>query len=183
MAGAGLHHGGQRRCALYFPAHRVGVDDGPDFYGAWSISPRGIAVRPGVQAEQIEGSTPLELTWSIIPLFVFLAIFRLGRGDLLQGPHASPRFDRSLRGREAVDVEAGTCRGPARDQRTARAGGPRREADHDFAGRDPQLLRSRVPHEAGRACRAAIRWPGSAPPSPASITCSAPSIAARSTRA
>jgi cytochrome c oxidase subunit 2 len=32
----------------------------------------------GVQAEQIEGSTPLELTWSIIPLFVFLAIFTWG---------------------------------------------------------------------------------------------------------
>jgi cytochrome c oxidase subunit II len=32
----------------------------------------------GVQAEQIEGSTALELTWSIIPLFVFLAIFGWG---------------------------------------------------------------------------------------------------------
>jgi cytochrome c oxidase subunit 2 len=32
----------------------------------------------GVLAEQIEGSTPLELTWSIIPLFVFLAIFGWG---------------------------------------------------------------------------------------------------------
>ena len=34
--------------------------------------------RAGVLAEQIEGSTPLELTWSIIPLFVFLAIFAWG---------------------------------------------------------------------------------------------------------
>src|SRR5579871_6094130 len=34
--------------------------------------------RRGVLAEQIEGSTPLELTWSIIPLFVFLAIFAWG---------------------------------------------------------------------------------------------------------
>jgi cytochrome c oxidase subunit 2 len=32
----------------------------------------------GVLAEQIEGSTPLELTWSVIPLFVFLAIFGWG---------------------------------------------------------------------------------------------------------
>ncbi|HXX01335.1 MAG TPA: cytochrome c oxidase subunit II [Candidatus Acidoferrales bacterium] len=31
--------------------------------------------RPGVPAEQIEGSIPLELTWSIIPLCVFMAIF------------------------------------------------------------------------------------------------------------
>ena len=34
--------------------------------------------RKGVLAEQIEGSTPLELTWSIIPFFVFLAIFAWG---------------------------------------------------------------------------------------------------------
>ena len=34
--------------------------------------------RPGVTAEQIDGSTPLELTWSIIPMFVFMAIFFWG---------------------------------------------------------------------------------------------------------
>jgi cytochrome c oxidase subunit II len=34
--------------------------------------------RPGVAAEQIEGSTPLEITWSIIPMFVFMAIFFWG---------------------------------------------------------------------------------------------------------
>jgi cytochrome c oxidase subunit II len=34
--------------------------------------------RRGVLAEQIEGSTPLELTWSIIPLFVFMVIFTWG---------------------------------------------------------------------------------------------------------
>jgi cytochrome c oxidase subunit II len=34
--------------------------------------------RKGVPAEQIEGSTPLELTWSIIPMFVFVAIFLWG---------------------------------------------------------------------------------------------------------
>jgi cytochrome c oxidase subunit 2 len=34
--------------------------------------------RPGVQAEQIEGSTPLEVTWSVIPFFVFLFIFAWG---------------------------------------------------------------------------------------------------------
>jgi cytochrome c oxidase subunit 2 len=34
--------------------------------------------RPGVLAEQIEGSLPLELTWSIIPLFVFVVIFFWG---------------------------------------------------------------------------------------------------------
>src|SRR6267378_3670153 len=34
--------------------------------------------RANVRAEQIEGSTPLELTWSIIPLGVFLVIFVWG---------------------------------------------------------------------------------------------------------
>src|ERR1700724_1158480 len=34
--------------------------------------------RRGVQAEQIEGSTPLELTWSIIPLGIFMVIFIWG---------------------------------------------------------------------------------------------------------
>ena len=34
--------------------------------------------RPGHVAEQIEGSTPLELTWSIIPMGIFLVIFFWG---------------------------------------------------------------------------------------------------------
>jgi len=34
--------------------------------------------RPGVQAEQIEGSTPLEITWSVVPLGIFMMIFVWG---------------------------------------------------------------------------------------------------------
>lgn len=34
--------------------------------------------RKGIEAEQIDGSTPLELTWSIIPLGIFLVIFIWG---------------------------------------------------------------------------------------------------------
>jgi len=34
--------------------------------------------RPGVRAEQIEGSTALEITWSAIPLLVFMVIFAWG---------------------------------------------------------------------------------------------------------
>src|SRR6267154_1118250 len=34
--------------------------------------------RPGVRAEQIEGSTPLEVTWSTIPFLVFMVIFAWG---------------------------------------------------------------------------------------------------------
>src|SRR5580698_4725665 len=34
--------------------------------------------RPGVRAEQIEGSTPLEITWSVIPFCIFMVIFAWG---------------------------------------------------------------------------------------------------------
>ena len=34
--------------------------------------------RPGVRAEQIEGSTPLEITWSAIPFVIFMVIFAWG---------------------------------------------------------------------------------------------------------
>jgi cytochrome c oxidase subunit II len=34
--------------------------------------------RPGVPAEQIEGSTPLEITWSTIPFLIFMVIFAWG---------------------------------------------------------------------------------------------------------
>lgn len=34
--------------------------------------------RPGVRAEQIEGSTPLEVTWSTIPFLIFMVIFAWG---------------------------------------------------------------------------------------------------------
>jgi cytochrome c oxidase subunit II len=41
--------------------------------------------RKGVLADQIEGSLPLELTWSIIPFFVFMAIFAWGAAVFFQG--------------------------------------------------------------------------------------------------
>jgi cytochrome c oxidase subunit II len=34
--------------------------------------------RPGVRAEQIEGSNALEITWSVIPFIIFMAIFTWG---------------------------------------------------------------------------------------------------------
>jgi cytochrome c oxidase subunit 2 len=34
--------------------------------------------RPGIRAEQIEGSTALEITWSAIPLLIFMVIFAWG---------------------------------------------------------------------------------------------------------
>jgi cytochrome c oxidase subunit II len=41
--------------------------------------------QPGVRAEQIEGSTPLELTWTIIPFMVFMVIFLWGAVVFFKG--------------------------------------------------------------------------------------------------
>lgn len=41
--------------------------------------------RPGVQAEQIEGSTVLEVTWSVVPFVIFLFIFAWGAVIYFQG--------------------------------------------------------------------------------------------------
>src|ERR1035437_9158187 len=150
MAGSGLHCGGQRRCPLHLPAHCVGPDDAADFHRL------GFLRRALPPASRGSGLAACRFHASRINLVDYPAFrvhgdLRLGSGGLLQESHAASRLDRGLRGRQAMDVEAGTRRGPARDQRTARARRPRREADHDFAGRDPQLLRSRLPHETGRA--------------------------------
>jgi cytochrome c oxidase subunit 2 len=47
--------------------------------------------RPGVRAEQIEGSTPLEITWSTIPFLVFMVIF--GWGALVYFQERTPPKD------------------------------------------------------------------------------------------
>jgi len=47
--------------------------------------------RPGVRAEQIEGSTPLEITWSTIPFLVFMVIF--GWGSLVYFQERTPPKD------------------------------------------------------------------------------------------
>ena len=56
--------------------------------------------RRGVKAEQIEGSTPLELTWSIIPMGVFLAF----RGGLRREEHAAHSREAAERGVCSVRV-------------------------------------------------------------------------------
>src|SRR5215472_2474669 len=40
--------------------------------------------RRGVEAEQIEGSTPLEVTWSVVPLGIFMVIFLWGAAIYFQ---------------------------------------------------------------------------------------------------
>ena len=100
------------------------------------------------------------------PVLCDADFLHLGRRHLLQGAHASRRLHRSLRRRQAVDVEDRAHGGAARDQRTARPHRPEHQAHHDLAGRDSQLLRSRIPPQAGRACPAATPRSGSKPPKP-----------------
>ena len=108
---------------------------------------------------------------------------RLGRERVLRDVAAARRNAEHLRRRQAVDVEVPAPRRPARDQRAARAGRPRREADHDVRGRHPRRVRAGVPRQGRRAARPLHAASGSSRPSRAAITCSAPSTAARATRA
>jgi cytochrome c oxidase subunit II len=62
--------------------------------------------RKGVEAEQIEGSTALELTWSIIPLGIFMVIFVWGAVIYFEERTPPPGSDRNLRSGQTVDVEA-----------------------------------------------------------------------------
>ena len=56
-------------------------------------------------AVQIEGSLPLELAWTLIPLGISHDLFRLGFADLLPGGPAAEGSDGGLRRSQAVDVE------------------------------------------------------------------------------
>jgi hypothetical protein len=95
--------------------------------------------------QQISGSNILEFGWTGASLGLFLIMFFWG----------AKRRAGNLRYGKAVDVEGSTPRRRARDQRTSCPGGPGRSHHHDLSGRHPQLLRARVPSEAG-CCSGAI---------------------------
>ena len=99
-------------------------------------------------------------------------LFCLWWVDRLRAVRAHPRRARGrarhLRHRQAVDVEVRLSRRAATRSSTLYVpGGPPGQADHDLARRHPQLLRARLPHEAGRGARAATPRCGSRRPSPA----------------
>ncbi len=79
-------------------------------------------------AVQIEGSTLLEATWTIIPLGLFPHHVCLGRAHLLPRLHPARQRHEHLRRGQAVDVEGGASGRPARDQFAARSHGPRRSS-------------------------------------------------------
>ena len=132
---------------------------------------------------QIEGSLPLELAWTLIPLGICMIFFAWGSLIFFQEARAPKGAMEVYARRQTVDVEVRVRRRAARHQPASRAGRPRREDDHEFAGCHPQLLRARISHQGGRAAGPLHARPGSAPQSQAPTTCSAPSTAARTTRA
>src|ERR1019366_7266025 len=80
-------------------------------------------------------------------------LFRLGFADLLPGGPPAEGCDGGLRRSQTVDVEVRVRERTARPQPAARAGWPRRQDDHEFAGRDPQLLRAGISYQGWRASR------------------------------
>ena len=103
-------------------------------------------------ATQIEGSTLLEATWTIIPLAIFLVTFRVGRAAVL--PHLQPagQLDEHLHRGQAVDVEGGASGRPARDQCAACADGQpvqltmiSQDVFHSFSIPDFRVKREVIP--------------------------------------
>ncbi len=134
--------------------------------------------RRGVAAEQIEGSTALEVTWSVIPLFIFVVIFVWGA--VIYFKERTPP-----RGATEVYVVAKQWMWKLQHEEGQREinelhvpVGRDVKMIHDLAGRDPQLLRSRLPHQAGRAARPLHHGLVSSHQSRGRIICSAPNIAA-----
>ena len=140
--------------------------------------------RAGEEAEQIEGSTALELTWSIIPMFIFVFIFALGGRRFISGTHPP---------RDSAEVYVVAKQwmwklqhqeGPREINQLHVPLGRNIKFDHDFARCDPQLFLP-FPHSASsRMCCPGATPPfGSAPLRRALLTCSAHNIAGPRTRA
>jgi cytochrome c oxidase subunit II len=138
--------------------------------------------RPGVRAEQIEGSTALEITWSAIPFSIFMVIFAWG---------AVVYFKERTPPADATEVYVVAKQWM---WKVEHAEGQREINElHVPVGRDVKLIMTSqdvihsfyIPAFASSrtCCPAATRWNGFAPPSPACITCSARSIAVPSTPA
>ena len=135
---------------------------------------------PDSVGARIEGGLVLEITWTVIPLAIVLVIFFWG---------ASVFFAMARPPADTLNIyvvgkqwmwKFQHLNGAARDQRAARAGRPAGEADHDVRGRHPRSLLPGVPREGGRHPGPVHRDLVRGRRSPAAITCSAPSTAARS---
>ena len=102
---------------------------------------------------QIEGSLPLELAWTLIPLGICMIFFAWG--SLIYFQEARPpkgAMEVYVVGKQWMwkfEYESGT----ARHQSASRAGGRRRQDGHELAGRDSQLLRAGFSHQGRRAAR------------------------------
>ena len=121
--------------------------------------------------------------WIGVPAAARAGHVRLGDGGLLRDvPAARATPPRSTWWASSGCGSCSTPRGKREINELHVPGRPAGQADDDLAGRDPQLLRPGVPHEAGRAAGPLHLALVRADASRDAITCSAPSTAARSTR-
>ena len=110
---------------------------------------------PAERGNRLGKTWRLEVGWTAATFVLFLGLYFWG-ADLYIELHRPPD--------DTMDIhvvakqwmwKVRASRRAARDRRAARPGRPAGPAGDDVAGRDPQLLRSRLPHQAGRRCPAA----------------------------
>ena len=156
--------------------------DGADFRLPSSFLPVNTDAARTCARTQIEGSTKLELFWSITPFLVMLVMFCVGSAALFCGAKPAERCDGSLCYRQTVDVEDSISRRDARDQRAPCSG---RTAGETDAWR-PKMSFTVFPFprfgSGMTLCRGITTRCGSQPQNRADITCSAPNTAATSIR-
>jgi hypothetical protein len=99
--------------------------------------------KPGREAHPIEGSTVLEIGWSVIPFFIMLTFFVWGAIIFFQ--ERTPPADAT-----EVYVVAKQWMWKIEHMEGQRE---INELHHDLAGRHSQLLYSRLPHQAGCLAR------------------------------
>ena len=131
---------------------------------------------------EIDGSLALELTWTIIPLVLMIVMFVWGAkvyfhlnrppDDAMTVSVVGKRWMWKLQ-QPTGQREINELHVPV---------GPRGEARDHLRGRDPQLLRARVPHQEGRGARPLQRRLVPRHEGGHATTSSAPSTAAPSTR-
>ena len=113
-----------------------------------SVSRSAIRKEKHPEAIQVEGSTLLEATWTIIPLALFLIVFVWGALLYFRIYNPPTNAMNIYVVGKAVDVEGRASGRAARDQCAACADRPSCAVDNDLAGRVSQLFHSGFSREA-----------------------------------
>ena len=96
------------------------------------------------------GIIPLELTWTLIPLGISMVMFVWGAGIyFIESRPPNDAMEVYVVGKQWM-WKFQHVEGVREINQLARSRGPGCEGDHDLAGRDPRLLRARVPYQGRR---------------------------------